>query len=279
METAETSFLRSAKTLHETHHTSENTHQHADDHTKIIYKPVMDALSNLIASIEAQHKDKIKELQKIAADRMQQQQHALTDKETALQTLSHALATKETTLLSLEHKNIELNQALQSAKEKTSRLETHITKIENTEKEKSSETIAALKIKIAAITEDFQQQVHHLEQKLGYETLKYSNGINSLTQECQSQQELSQQLKEAITQKDKEYAVLQKAHHELEEVLNSIKTASKKSSENTLRTEHNFKLLHEELERSRHYIKELEEKNNALQKELFDNWINYQENL
>ena len=133
--------------------------------------------------------------------------------------------------------------------------------------------ISKLKEKIDELVNDHQQQISHLQNKLDYQKAYHDEQMALKTREYQQVNHDAQSYKNQFYSLQQEYQGIKDSVSFLEHQLKEKEQFFTEGSERIRRLEHNLKLAHEEHERSQLYITELEEKNNTIQKELFENWI------
>ncbi|OGO91460.1 MAG: hypothetical protein A3F10_02245 [Coxiella sp. RIFCSPHIGHO2_12_FULL_42_15] len=258
-----------------------------------LYTPFIEAAAELRQKIETQHKQKIEEIKRETAEQTKTLYNKLSEAREEFKRLQDNFNHKNAEFEKITQENITLQQELQITQENILKQQEEIVKqkamltsIEQRHNDdiqnvmnKNDLLIDKLKSKIDQINQDYQQQLTHLQQKINYQKQQLTDEVNILREE-------NQQISGELTTFKKEQQTWQQSSNEfidqiakLETENSTLQTTLKEKSEKLLRSDHSLKLANEELERGQQYIKELEEKNNSIQKELFENWIHKKEEL
>jgi len=293
MEEAEATTLISAAKLHEAKLRTDVQPVPLELGIDPLYSPLLEAAESLRQKIEARNKEKIESIKRDTAEQTQNLYHKLTEAREEFKRIELTLKNKAEEVDQLNGDKQKLTQELQIANENAAihlqEAESQKLLVENAEQNKAAEIkaieehnsglIERLKAKIEQINQDFNQQIDNLQQKLSYEQQRFSAEITTLTNNNES-------MSEELTKLRQEQHTWQEGSSGFEEKISQLQAENtntqlnlKDKAEKLLRTEHSLKLANEELERSQSYIKELEEKNNSLQKELFENWIHKKDEL
>ena len=256
-----------------------------------IYSPLLQAAKALKEKIEAQHREKITQLTHDAAEQNQELQLKAVATQREIEHLKQQLQAKTADVERVTREKQEVIKDLQTVSENTARhiqeINTQRDLLENAEQSKTTaiqqvelqnaELIERLKAKIEQIKADYSQQLSNMEQDLGYKQQGLTAEVTALTTS-------NEQMFDELSQLRQERQVWQQGSSGFEEKIKQLETDSqrwqtshKEKAEALLRNEHALKLANEELERRQEYIKTLEAKNNTLQKEVLENWIDKKE--
>lgn len=221
-----------------------------------LYTPFIKAAESLRHAIETQTKEKIESIKHETAEQTKAIYDKLSDARDEFKYMQQQLADQEKKLEDATAEETQLRQTLMQASEQINQLQNEIKEkntklscVDNhqnealaTAQEAHQHLITKLQAQINQVNCDYKQQLNNTEQKFTYQQQK----LNS----------------EAI--------LLREENAKMSEELNSLK---QEKSEKCNHSEVSLELANAELERLQNYVKELEEKNNTIQKELFENWI------
>lgn len=252
-----------------------------------LYAPLLEAAELIRKKLELKYKDKIEAVKRETAEQTHSLYNRLTEAREEFKRLEQQFKDQSEESKILVQRNSVLEQDLRSAVETTTLYQQKVdeqqsiihqnefdkaTRIRAAE-EQNTALIERLKDKIQQITTDYTQQLDNLQQKLNYEQNRLSDEISSLS-------EVNDKLVFELKQMRHEQHVWQQGTVLFDDKIKQLESNNalsqqnlKEKAEKLLRAEHALKLANEELGRSQNYVKELEEKNNTLQKELLENWI------
>lgn len=241
-----------------------------------LYGPLLEAVQHIRQTLDSQHQAELEALKRSTANQTEALYHRLSEAREHFVSLER----------DFEIKISELAEAQHTIHQQESLLATQAHQLEQLEQERSNhqllvdelnqkheQLLAKLKEKIEAIHADFQQQIDNLQSKLAYQKIHHEEQVDTLSRENLA-------LTHELHNTRREYLELHQTTQEsrdkisqLEQELNNAQLLIKDKNDRLQRSEHSLKLAHEELERNQRYVQELEDKNNSIQKELFENWI------
>lgn len=248
-----------------------------------LYAPLLQAATSLREKIEATHRAKIETIKRETADQTEMIYHKLTAAREEFKNLQEIHSTHLHQIEVLTEEKSKLTDAVNAAhahlQEQQQQLDLQKSSFRELEEKfesevgliniKSDALIEKLKEKINQIHQDYDQQLDHLQQKLSFQKSQLTDEVSLLTKE---NDKLTQEL-QTLHQEQQGSGSLQEKLLALESERINLEVSLKEKAEKLLRAEHSLKLSHEEVERNQQYIKALEDKNNTIQKELFENWI------
>jgi len=252
-----------------------------------LYAPIIEAAYQLGETIKEQTKHEIESIKRDTADQTRDLYNKLTEAGREFKNVEQELILKTDELNSLYENKLQLEIELENIRrtqEKQQHDLLHQQEIIDSiqakhdsalaEADNKNETlIEKLKATIEQINNDYEQQVAHLQQQLDYQKQQFTQEITMLREENSAN---STEL--ATLRQEKQIWSLnndgfQEKLQKIEMENQSLQTNFKEKAEKLLRAEHSLKLANEEIDRCQGYIKDLESKNNKMQKELFENWI------
>ncbi len=254
-----------------------------------LYAPILEAAYELRQNVEACTQDKIEAIKRETAEQTKEIYHKLTEAREEFKRLELTLQNTSDEALSLTQAKTELENQfaeacaqIQTLKHEIETQKNELAEINEKNNEevnllslKHDALIEKLKNKIDQINQDYSQQLTNLQQKLSYQQQQMNGEITDLSEANENlQQELSQ-VKASQTDSSSLIEEIEKLKYETLSMQHTIK----EKAEKLLRSDHSLKLANEEHERCQLYIKELENKNNSIQKELFENWITKKDEL
>lgn len=241
-----------------------------------LYTPLLDAIHHLRSQLDSQHQAELEALKRATANQTEALYHRLTEAREHFVALERNFEIKISELSEAQHTIQLLNNQLAAQAEALQNLEVDRQSHQQVMQElnqKYEQLIDKLKAKIEAFQADYQQQVDNLQSKLNYQKLHHEEQMNMLTNE-------NLNLTQELHNTRREYLELHQSSQgsrdaisQLQQELASAHQLNKERAEKLLRAEHSLKIAQEEIERNQRYVRELEDKNNAIQKELFENWI------
>lgn len=256
-----------------------------------LYAPFIEAANELRQKVEAQSRNKIEEIKRETAEQTKSLYNKLTEAREEFKKLQDSYQNKYNEVEKLTNERALLKQQLASTedtvKKQHQELQQHHNILQDAEQKhleeldfvcsKNNALIDKLKSKIDQINQDYEQQLTNLQQKITYQKQQLSGEIAVLlTENTKISTELAELQNEQHLWQQGSSEFIEKIV-QLESENLALQHTGKEKAEKLLRNEHALKLANEELERSQQYVKELEEKNNAIQKELFENWIHKKE--